>query len=81
MTDQTMSSMATHNVTATAASSGMTLLVRYRRVRRAWYTGGGSVGQRHLGKNNDRQVRRAERSESCRSWTVMPKGSYGQPAA
>jgi len=29
-----------HSVTAATASSGMTLRVRYRLVRRAWYTRG-----------------------------------------
>jgi hypothetical protein len=35
MTDQTVSTVATLRATASAASSGMILLVRYLRVRRA----------------------------------------------
>src|SRR6267142_286652 len=50
MMDQTMSSIATQSVTATAAKRGMTLLVRYRRVRRDWYTGG-TVGKGGGGKS------------------------------
>ena len=39
ITDHEMSTIAVHSTTAREASSGMTLLVRYRRVRRDWYTG------------------------------------------
>ncbi len=39
MTDQVMRMVATDSMTAAIASRGMTLLVRYLRVSRAWYTG------------------------------------------
>ena len=38
MTDQVTSTVATLSVTAAIASSGITLLVRYLRVSRSWYT-------------------------------------------
>ncbi|GJM19818.1 MAG: hypothetical protein DHS20C14_20310 [Phycisphaeraceae bacterium] len=40
MIDQVTSTVATDSMTATIASNGMILLVRYLRVSSAWYTGG-----------------------------------------